>query len=304
MTLSTLNRLVRSVQTIIPLQQIRNHQIALFFILTIAITWGIWIPTLLVQKSSLLGLLVGAFGPALAALLVTWISGESVRAWVRSVIAWRTAKRWYLAALTVPLLLSAAITVVVVVDAGRIDWMVLAEHLAVYPLALLATSLLGGGQEEFGWRGFALPRLQQRYDALIASLIIGIVWAVWHLPLFVFDSPTGHSDLSFPLFVLAISAVSILFTWLYNASHGIVPVTVLFHGGINVSNGLAIPAVGGLGAITVPFLGVLAVVSWIAAGAVVLRYGRETLADGPVVTSPESEPQSLSTSAIVEEETA
>ncbi|HEY8599061.1 MAG TPA: CPBP family intramembrane glutamic endopeptidase, partial [Thermomicrobiales bacterium] len=86
--------------------------------------------------------------------------------------------------------------------------------------------------EETAWRGFALPRLQARFNALSASLILGLIWALWHLPLF-FLANTGQSKMPFPGFVLDVVAVTIVMTWVYNHTRGSVLLAALFHAAFN-----------------------------------------------------------------------
>ena len=89
--------------------------------------------------------------------------------------------------------------------------------------------LAGGGvDEELGWRGYALPRLQQRHGALIASVILGLVWAGWHIPAW-FTPGSGQDAISFPVFVVSVTAAAIIFTWLYNSTGGSLPVVILAH---------------------------------------------------------------------------
>lgn len=88
--------------------------------------------------------------------------------------------------------------------------------------------------EELGWRGFALPRLQARMSALSASLILGLLWALWHLPLYL---TAGHplSEVFFGWFLLSILADAILFTWIFNNTRGSLLVVLLFHASIATS---------------------------------------------------------------------
>lgn len=114
--------------------------------------------------------------------------------------------------------------------------------------ALPATALWGGPVgEEAGWRGFALPRLQHRFDPLLASVILGAAWGAWHLPLHL----TGYYDAAFgsPLLGLVMRAfttvpLTVLFTWLFNRTGGSVPAMVLLHTAVNVSSGLSTPGWG------------------------------------------------------------
>jgi SAM-dependent methyltransferase len=104
--------------------------------------------------------------------------------------------------------------------------------------------------EEFGWRGYALPRLQKLYRPLPAALILGVVWAFWHLPYFVvagnYPSPAA---LYFIPFAIGIVASSVLISWIYNSTGGSLPATILYHAALNIA--VAIPQSDGLGGLWV-----------------------------------------------------
>lgn len=88
--------------------------------------------------------------------------------------------------------------------------------------------------EEIGWRGYALPRLQARHGALIASLIIGVVWGFWHVPKFLMAG--SAQDYSFWVFLLDTTAKAILFTWVYNNTKSSLLLVTLFHAAINTAD--------------------------------------------------------------------
>lgn len=92
--------------------------------------------------------------------------------------------------------------------------------------------------EEIGWRGYVLPRLQTKHSALVASLIVGLIWSVWHLPKFVGTGLSGER--SFFWFTLAHLALAILYTWLYNNARGSLLLVVLCHATQNTA-GLFLP---------------------------------------------------------------
>jgi membrane protease YdiL (CAAX protease family) len=130
-----------------------------------------------------------------------------VRAWLREVFAARVALRYYILALALP---------------GIVE----------YPLFLGFIILFGGGLEEPGWRGYLLPALQETYSPLTAGLIVGVVWAGWHLPL-VFIPGTIQHTLRLGLYLLQLVELSILLTWLTNRSDGSVLPAILLHAGGN-----------------------------------------------------------------------
>lgn len=97
------------------------------------------------------------------------------------------------------------------------------------PLVLLLGGPLG---EELGWRGFAQPVLQDRLGWRTASLVLGLVWAVWHLPLFYIDG-TAQAHIPLALFLLSVVAMSVVFAWLVHRTAGSVVAALLFHTAIN-----------------------------------------------------------------------
>lgn len=114
------------------------------------------------------------------------------------------------------------------------------EQLYIFlPILYLSNIFIGGPiAEEFGWRGFALPKLQARIGALYAGLLIGVIWGLWHLPFFIF--PEGASvigNIPFVWYLPLVTAWSVLFTWIYNNTNGSVLMMILFHAAINTTLG-------------------------------------------------------------------
>ena len=105
--------------------------------------------------------------------------------------------------------------------------------------------------EEIGWRGYALPRLQARRSALSASLIIGPIWALWHLPLWLTGAP-GRTPILYAAFVVSAFALSVLLTWVYNSTGGSLLLVVLLHATINLPIRLLYDSLGSR--VTVPVL--------------------------------------------------
>jgi membrane protease YdiL (CAAX protease family) len=121
--------------------------------------------------------------------------------------------------------------------------------LAVFGLTLLFGGPLG---EEIGWRGWLLPRLQLRLSPLLASLIVGLVWGLWHLPLHLrgyYDADLGAGWVGFGLRIASSCLLAVLFTWMYNRSRGGLLVVILLHTSVNNTSGYWMPVTAGMTAV-------------------------------------------------------
>jgi len=187
------------------------------------------------SNASCIGYLVAGFGPMIAAYGVTGCqSGQvGIRALLKPGIQWRVKWRWFIVIWTLP-----ALIYLVALGLHRLLGGALPNSPATgrWGLAIVnffLVMLVGGPLgEEFGWRGYALPALQRRFSAFWSSVILGIIWACWHLPLF-FISGTGQHQLPFGLFLLNTIALSILFTWVYNNTSGSILMSILLHTAVN-----------------------------------------------------------------------
>jgi membrane protease YdiL (CAAX protease family) len=155
------------------------RQLLLYFVLAYGVSLVLWLPMLLGRSRSLLSFSVGTYGPALAALATQWVFSRNWRA----VQIWTTLPRFLLGVASgVSAVLAAAFLAASLMTKSGFDrwqWRALVQI-----LTLFGPNLLGGPLgEEAGWRGFALPRLQNRFSPLTSSLALGFLWANWHVPL-------------------------------------------------------------------------------------------------------------------------
>ena len=212
-----------------------SHPFVRFTLLTYLFSWSVWtvmaIGILPESFNPILGRL-GGFGPLVGALGVLWLSERSIRKWAKSNLKVRLRFRWYGYALLLPVLLIAAGGIVHALLFGGTLGLGSLPPFWAYPINLLIVFFIGGGQEEFGWRGFALPAAQGHLSALLSSLLVGVVWACWHLPLFLLPN-TLQGNLPMIPYLIAVVGLSVILTWLYNSSGGSVLIPMVFHAGIN-----------------------------------------------------------------------
>ena len=222
-----------------------RHPAIAFVILNYAITFLFRVP-LAASTAGVIPMAVprgfqflGDFGPLLAALLLTGLldGRAGIKSLCSRVVQWRVAVVWYLIALmgTLVLFSVAAIVGTFVFGAQAPDLTLFGnweELPGLHPVAtwifLIFTIGLG---EEVGWRGFMLPKLQAKASAMTASLLVGLAWIFWHLPTFIFDPQFAGWGLFFRLgWAFIIICMAIIYTWLYNSTHGCLLIPILFHG--------------------------------------------------------------------------
>lgn len=225
-----------------------------FFVLAFGITWSILSIAILNARSIItLPIPAGVFvsiatiGSLIAALLVTAreAGGRGVRALIGQCFRGRVKPLWYVVALGLPALIMLAAFGV---------WNVLGGvPLSAPPMGvwftipiLIVSLLMFAWFEEIGWRGFAFARLQRKHSALNAALLVGILHASWHLPLW-FIPGLGFDDLPFPFDALLVIGLAVIFGWLYNSTGGSLLIVALFHGALN-----AYPSPWGSALLTLP----------------------------------------------------
>jgi membrane protease YdiL (CAAX protease family) len=231
-------------------REFERKNLFLFFTIAFGWSWLLWLPSVVisitdnrslmywiydVEMSVGLGLIAiggifSTFGPLVAAFVVTGLTEgrEGVRRFWRRFWNMRLPGVWLLVSFLLPLLL-IALPRLLAVPVGyplQLAWASQPALLVGWFLNNLTRS--GGMSEEFGWRGYALPRLQARWNALVSSIILGIVWAVWHLPLW-FLAGSSQQGSSFWQFLTSLVLMSVLYTWLFNNAQGSILVAVVFH---------------------------------------------------------------------------
>jgi membrane protease YdiL (CAAX protease family) len=219
-----------------------RHDLLLFFVLAYLLSWALWPLVILNPTSSPLV----PFGPLIAAVVVSLLAGGRKELWalLKQLTRWRVHPIWYLIALVGPFAMAIATAVLAAAMGAPISRSGGYADLGAVVYTLLSTMIIVGLFEEVGWRGFALPRLQRRLDALWAALVVGVIWALWHLPELISDPTRQRPPLQFVVWALALS---VIFTWLYNSTNGSLPIVIICHGAIDTAGRYLLPEFSGGG---------------------------------------------------------
>lgn len=212
---------------------IKRHPVLTFYMLAFVFSWLGWVPQMLYARGLFafdtpLFALLGGLGPTLAAVIVLWLRGEKdeLRHLFGALFRLRIGWGWYLLVILFwPVVAGVALGIGALTGQmspswGRFAW-------AALPSVLIGM-VLSNVWEEIGWRGFALPRLQQKYADWIIVLLMGLLWSLWHLPLLL-NPASPMADLPWFWEIPFSLSLTVTYTWLHqNTGRSLVPVT-LFH---------------------------------------------------------------------------
>jgi membrane protease YdiL (CAAX protease family) len=219
-----------------------------FFLVTFAFTWLAW-RTTSADRSGLLGIggpvfLLGVFAPSLVAIALTALAEG--RAGVGRLLArigrWQVGASWYLLAIVYMAAIKLLAALIHRVATGTWPRFGDTPWPLMFGAILLSTWTQAG--EEVGWRGYALPRLARHLGLGGASLLLGVIWALWHLPLF-FMPGTDSVGQSFPIYLLHVTALSVAMAWLYWRTGGSLLLVMVMHASVNNTSGIVPAAVAG-----------------------------------------------------------
>jgi membrane protease YdiL (CAAX protease family) len=261
----------------------RFRNAAVFFVLAFAITWVVWIPRAFDASWAQEIGAVWTYGPAVAAVAAAYITGRrgGVRELGHRVVSWRIGIGWYVVIVVGPFFLAVLESAVTTLILGG-SWAnrlppVFSEPATASLILLLILTLTDGLGEEVGWRGFALPQML-RGNAVVASLILGLLWAAWHLPLFWTDGAALEDSAVWALF-LRLPATAVIYTWIFQHTRGSVVAAALLHGTLNLFS----QEPGVAGESIVPVVVAIAV-HWAVAIAIIMVAGARTLDRWPIRT--------------------
>lgn len=263
---------------------LRKNPIAGFFVLTFVSAWSFWLPLGWLAPDSYWLSLPGAWTPTISAVILTALAEgrDGVRRFLKKVLHWRVGLQWYLV-----VLFGIAVIAYLAIFTGTLLGYPAPELSLPYglpPEALIGflpifflTNIFVGGPiaEDIGWRGYILPKLREKMSTLNASLFIGLIWAIWHLPYFIFPawrSVVGNTP--FLWFALLTTSWSILFAWVYVNTESIL-MPILFHAAINTTLG-TLGVLGQSSGNLMPLI-LNTVLTWIAVGVVVFIFGKDLM---------------------------
>ncbi|WP_214403181.1 type II CAAX endopeptidase family protein [Pseudonocardia lacus] len=232
------------------LEPVRRHPLLSFFVLANLMSWLAWLPYILSQNglgvwdfrfpeimgtSQLLGMLPGAYlGPIASALFVTAVAEgrPGLRRWLGRMWRWRVRWHWYAVALLgVPAFMVGSGLAFSGGEINAPSMMVVAAYVPGLLLQMITTGLA----EEPGWRDFALPRVQRRFGPLGGTMVLGPIWSLWHMPLFLTEwggwpDVDWNRPVAFTVFCLAFN---IVMTWVFNRTGESLPLAMLLHVSVN-----------------------------------------------------------------------
>jgi uncharacterized protein len=215
---------------------ISRFPLVAFFVMAFLFSWIAVTPLILdsslpVEPFQMLGALVG---PTLSAVIVTTIleGRKGMGSLFRRYLQWRARFVWWLFVLFGIL---TALNTFAALILGISIWTEFFQNIGLilptYLITLLVGVILGPLWEEPGWRGFALPRLQSQFGPVVGTLILGVLWALWHLP----GYPGGWMTVGIVTLVLSSVSFSIIATWVYNNTRGSILLMILLHSSSNAA---------------------------------------------------------------------
>lgn len=222
---------------------IKRHPLFAFFSLAMTLSWVVELPLIAMRQDLIASCLpfslhyLAAFGPLLAAVIITaWTGGLAglKELWGRST-RWRVGWKWVIFSIFSPVaVFILSMPIVRLVQGKWPDLHLLGEvnylpYLGVWVLPLWLITY--GFGEEVGWRGFALPRLQKTMSVSKATLVLGLLWMLWHFPTFFYhETYQGMGWFILPGFVIGVLCGAVILTWIYNSTSGSILMVALWHG--------------------------------------------------------------------------
>lgn len=227
-----------------------------FFFLSYLISWILWIPLLYghfkfgwtnwegdswTNYKTMLGIL-GSFGPAISAIIMTYLidGSNGVKLLLKRVIQWRINILWWLIGFYLWWLICSLFAIILnfkPIQDITLGFVISLINLPVIIFVLQLPLLAGMFGEELGWRGFALPKLLDKFNPIVSSLILALPWIFWHAPLALFQDWRGNIPIENFLFkyILLIVPLALIFTWFFQKTKGSILLAIIFHRSFNIT---------------------------------------------------------------------
>ena len=263
---------------------LKRHSLVIGIMLMFLLTWPIDLANAGVmpfQVPFIVYIFLG-WGFIVAALVMTGLTlgKNGILALLKRYLIWRVDVKWYLVAFfLIPALSFLAILLNAAFTKTPIDFSTVLAYEIFGPSANLLLLIVPfflfdaiANGEELGWRGYVLPRLQAKYNALTATLILAVIWAAWHIPKFVTHGDTG----TVLWFTVDVIAKSILLTWMFNNTRGSMLLVTLFHASFNTS-GVLLPIANNMTDANINMRAIIGILEILAAAIVVLYAGTARL---------------------------
>ena len=223
-----------------------TNMLQLFFVVTYFLSW-IWFAAaayilrytgLIPSGAGSFLFLPGVIMPALVAIGLTARSEgrAGIARLLRGILRWRVHVGWYVFAMGFMIAIKLVSAVIYRIAVGGWPSFTPVTWYFIAAAVLFSTPIQAG--EEIGWRAFALPRLANRFGLPNASIILGLIWAAWHLPFFYLPGSDNIGQ-SFPIFLIAVTAISVAMAWLYSRTNQSLLLVMLMHAAIDNSAGIA-----------------------------------------------------------------
>jgi membrane protease YdiL (CAAX protease family) len=259
-----------------------KYSIPVFLLIAYGFSWLFWVPEALIAQNiwaapegvkNILALNLGGWGPLIGAIVTTFIyqKGAGLKAFLKRGFMVRLGKWWWVVLLTFPVLIGGSLALSVLFGNPAPEFEALAQP-AILPIAFVIIFFTTGPlQEEFGWRGYAFEHLRNKYSALTAAILAGLMWGLWHLPLFFV--PRAEDYYNRPMWGLLLTTilVGIILAWFYANTQGSIFAAMLGHAMFNWSNWV-FPALKSDSAALILFG-----LYFLAVAFIIWQYGRKTL---------------------------
>jgi membrane protease YdiL (CAAX protease family) len=222
------------------IKNLKKHEIVIYLIVTFLFTWIFWSISFVFfnQTLNVFFRILGAFMPSVMSMIFNnyFYGRKGIKELLKKLTIWKVNPSFYVfvlfytvASIYIPVFICTITGVNYKIHINNQLSGFYCSNTLIILAYFLATVFFGGPfGEELGWRGFVLPKLQKKFNSLISSIILGVIWTCWHLPLF-FVHAEGFNE-SFTRYLIETIWLTIIITWLYNNTHGSLLIIILFHG--------------------------------------------------------------------------